>query len=233
MCPGSHPFHLLQATTIPSFFRVKFFVFLLDLSYQYINFDPLKRNKQYSLTLVTSTNCHTGLCSKSSKGCLYSLSMSCCQPSPLHPLQLFRSSLASWKLLVQSIHDPTLLNPGDSFPSSSSWPTSSIWPGSSLPTPRCSFFPWHRSHLSTCFLLSVSCWSPPSVASPAFSKLWLLGCPRVQSPNFFCLSVHMTVEVSSCVSVGCNVLSLIAPTDCLPQTRTPVEAACLKPWANV
>ena len=185
------------------------------------------------MTLVISTNCHTGLCSKSSKSCLYSLSMSCRQPPPLHPLQLFPWSLALWKLLVQYIHDPTLLNPEDSFPSSSSWAISSIWPGCSLPIPRCSFFPWHRSHLSTCFLLSVPCFSSSSVASPAFSKLVLLGCPRVQSPVFFYLSVPMTIEVSSCVLMGCGVLSLIAPTDCLLQTRTPVGAACLKPWANV
>ena len=192
---------------------------------------PLKRNKQHSLTLVISTNCHTGLCSKSSKSCLYSLSMSCHQPPPLHPLQLFPWSLASWKLLVHYIRDPHIAKYRDSFPSSSSWAISSIWPDSSLPIPRCSFFPWHWSHLSTCFLLSVPCWSSPSVASPAFSKLLLLGCPRVQSPVFVYLSVHMTIEVSSCILVG--VLSLIAPTDCLPQTGTPVGAACLKPWANV
>lgn len=221
MCPGSHPSHFLQATTIPSLFRAKFFVFLLDLSYQYINFDPLKRNKQYSLTLVISTNCHPGLCSKSSKSCLYSLSMSCRQPSPLHPLQLFRWSLASWKLLVQSIRDPTLLNPGDSFPSSSSWPTSSIWPGSSLPTPRCSFFPWHRFHLSTCFLLSVSCWSSPSVASPAFSKLcW--GAPEF-SPQFFYLSVHMTVGLQCALPDSTNWLPTANQNpsgSCVPETMS-------------
>ena len=38
MCPGSRPSHLLQATIIPSLFCVKVFVFLLDHSYQYINF---------------------------------------------------------------------------------------------------------------------------------------------------------------------------------------------------
>lgn len=165
------------------------FCFSAAQFYQYININPLKRNKLFAVShlhqlppLVFAANI---------QGVIYihyfHLFLS---HSLLHPLCFFLWSLTPWILLCQG-HQWSHVgkSTGQFSVLIILGPSAAFWHNSSLPMLQYTFFTCHPSCLSACFLFSVHhlC---ISFAGVSYSNLLRLGNTRVQFWVLLCVSAH-------------------------------------------